>query len=125
MFFIGVAHGRGVVGVAGAAGDEKGVICIKHLFRQHLEPLSGQPSRIFALLPPDIYFYPSLQGLRSCLHNLREAVFKNLLPSNMQVHHVVFGFLSQPLELCLEDHVFVVEGEHVGGGDGNFENGYL
>ena len=114
-----------MIGVASAARDEEGVVGVEHLFRQHLEPLSGQPSGILALLSPDIYFYPSFECLGGCLHNLSKTVFKNLLSSHMQVHHVVFGLLPESFEFCLEDHMFVVEGEHVGSGYCDLEDGYL
>ena len=43
----------------------------------------------------------------------------------MQMHHVVFGLLLQSFELCLEYHVLIIKGEHVGSRDGDLEDGYL
>ena len=41
------------------------------------------------------------------------------------MYHGVFNLLPQSVELCFEDLVLIVKGEHVGSRDGDLEDGYL
>jgi hypothetical protein len=41
------------------------------------------------------------------------------------MHLVVLGLLTESLEFAFEDEVLVVEGEHVGRGDGHLEDGLI
>lgn len=57
------------------------------------------------------------------MHNLSETILEDFLSTELHMYQVTLCFFPQPLELSLEDEPFVIEGKHVWGWDGYFEDG--
>lgn len=59
------------------------------------------------------------------MHDFCEGVFEDLIAIDEHMHQMIFGLFPESFEFCLEDESFVIESEHVGRGDGYFEDGHF
>lgn len=114
-----------MIGVAAAAGFEQPVICVEHFSGKQLEPLSGHSSRIFSLFSSEFDLQLPSQLLNRAGEQALKGVLKDVLSSQADVDGLCFVLSAYPAQFGLEERVLVVEGEQVGRGRCDLDDGHV
>lgn len=88
-----------------------------------MEPFPGDASCVLTLLLLELDLQFSTEFLARAGHELLEGRLEDILSFEGDVDGLVFGLSSQSFEFYLEEGVFVIEGEEMGRGCGDFDDG--